>query len=93
MWKAMHEHFPDRVAVHYSKGGYFLWVECPEEVDTTLLYQWALKENIGIAPGKMFSINQQFNHCFRINASFEYTSRIEKAVKTLGQLIQRFLDA
>tara|TARA_B110000503_G_scaffold47206_1_gene76901 strand:+ start:2797 stop:2922 length:126 start_codon:yes stop_codon:yes gene_type:complete len=40
-------------------GGYFLWLEPPEEIVTTVLYQWALAQEINFAPGPMFSASQQ----------------------------------
>lgn len=87
MWKLMQLYFPASVTVHYSEGGYFLWVEMPSQIDATILYEQALSKNIGIAPGKMFAPNNTFNHCFRLNASFECNSRVEDAIKTLGVLI------
>lgn len=92
MWQCMRENFPDSVSVHYSEGGYFLWIELPTSLDATILYQRALAQNIAIAPGKMFSLNRQFDHCFRMNASFECVDRVESAIKTLGCLIQEMLS-
>lgn len=89
MWHMMKLAFPDNVDIHYSEGGYFLWVEMPNGIDATLLYQQALAHNIGIAPGKMFGLTSAYNHCFRLNASFECSQRVEQAIITLGQLINK----
>ncbi|CAG20059.1 aminotransferase class I/II-fold pyridoxal phosphate-dependent enzyme, partial [Photobacterium profundum] len=91
-WQLLRSYFLPNVSVNYSEGGYFLWVELPEHLDATELYQRALKDNISIAPGKMFSASKQFNHCFRLNSSFECSEPEERAIKRLAELIQNMLD-
>nr|WP_278044553.1 PLP-dependent aminotransferase family protein [Photobacterium profundum] len=92
MWQLLRSYFPPNVSVNYSEGGYFLWAELPEHLDATELYQRALKDNISIAPGKMFSASKQFNHCFRLNSSFECSESEEIAIKRLAELIQNMMD-
>lgn len=91
-WRMMRTYFPDSVTINYSEGGYFLWVELPEHLDATALYRLALQENISIAPGKMFSLSKQFEHCFRLNSSFECSISAETAIKRLAQLTQAMLN-
>ncbi|PKH57743.1 GntR family transcriptional regulator [Shewanella sp. Choline-02u-19] len=91
-WQVLRTYFPANVSIHYSEGGYFLWIELPEHLNATTLYQRALKERISIAPGKMFSASKQFNHCFRLNSSFECSDREVGAIKRLAELIQNMLD-
>lgn len=91
MWQAIRREFPANVNVNYAEGGYFLWVELPEHLDATKLYHSALKHKISIAPGAMFSANNQFDHCFRLNASLECTDRVNRAIKELAKLIKIML--
>ena len=91
-WQMLRSHLPSEVSVNYSEGGYFLWVELPQRLDAMVLYRRALKENISLAPGKMFTVSEQFNHCFRLNASFECARAEESAIKRLAELIQAMLD-
>lgn len=93
MWKCMTANFPCDAKIHYSEGGYFLWIELPKHLDATKLYQLALAESIGIAPGRMFSINHQFDNCFRVNSSFECTGQVEQAIKRLGCLIKEMQNS
>ncbi|WP_415721385.1 PLP-dependent aminotransferase family protein [Photobacterium ganghwense] len=81
-------HLPDTVKIHRSSGGYFLWLELPPSMDATELYQAALAENISIAPGRMFATGEQFNHCFRFNASFPLNDAHEQAIIRLAELIK-----
>ncbi len=78
---------PAQAVIHSDHGGYFLWVELPPELDTTLLYHQALAEGISIAPGELFSSSRQHRRCFRFNAAWPWDQRAEQAVNTLGRLI------
>lgn len=78
---------PDSVTIISQRGGYFVWLELPPHIDALPIYKQALKENISIAPGKMFSLTEQYNHCLRLNASFELTPKNTHALSTLATLI------
>ncbi|SUC31614.1 Uncharacterized HTH-type transcriptional regulator ydcR [Providencia rettgeri] len=86
MLSAIAKYMPQSVKVNTPKGGYFLWLEFEPPFNAIRLYQLALKEGISIAPGSMFSTSDQFNHAFRLNASFTWSERVEEAMKTLGRL-------
>ncbi|WCE31751.1 aminotransferase-like domain-containing protein [Vibrio sp. SCSIO 43137] len=91
IWQEARNCFPEQVDIHYLDGGYFLWVELPDHLDAAELYRLAIKENISIAPGKMFSLNQRFNNCFRMNASFECGDREKQAIRRLAELIYKMI--
>ncbi|MBY6064682.1 PLP-dependent aminotransferase family protein [Pseudidiomarina sediminum] len=63
----------DIATVHHHAGGYFLWLVFAEYIDTTQIYKAALERNITLAPGKLFALNERFNHGLRVNASFALT--------------------
>lgn len=54
-WQALLRFLPAEVKIHHSDSGYFLWLELPAGVDAGELSALALRDNISIAPGKMFS--------------------------------------
>lgn len=89
MRQAIAHYFPPTVSVSQPDGGYFLWLELPPGLSAMALYQRALAQGISIAPGRMFTTGDHFNHCFRLNASFEWSERLEAAVCTLGELIRQ----
>ncbi|HEY6008071.1 MAG TPA: PLP-dependent aminotransferase family protein, partial [Geobacteraceae bacterium] len=59
------------------------WVEMPEAVGAMRLYEEALREGIGIAPGPLFTTSDRFGNCIRVSAAF-WSQRIEEALATLG---------
>lgn len=85
MGEAIGRHFPAGTRVSRPAGGFSLWVEMPEPVDSRELYVQALREGITIAPGPLFSATGKFPNCVRLNAGF-WSPAAEAAVATLGRL-------
>lgn len=52
---ALAEQFGTAAEFDEPKGGIFLWVKLPDNVDTMKLYQAALKKGVGINPGPEWS--------------------------------------
>ncbi|MCP1439615.1 DNA-binding transcriptional MocR family regulator [Erwinia persicina] len=90
--QSLRRHLPASAKINDSQGGYFLWIELPEAVNTTELYYRALREKISIAPGKMFSTSEQYANYFRFNTAWEWNDSREAAVATLGRLIAEMLQ-
>jgi DNA-binding transcriptional MocR family regulator len=79
-------HFPQGTRVTRPEGGYFLWLELPSQVDALQLHRLALSQRISIAPGHLFSADQRFGHCLRLNYGHPGDARFEEALKKVGQL-------
>ncbi|MRI35486.1 GntR family transcriptional regulator [Endozoicomonas sp. OPT23] len=88
MYQQLRARLPDTVKVNYTAGSYFLWLELPKNVDATKLYFQAIAKGISLAPGNMFSTEQQYNHYIRLNASYPCTDEITDAIDTISELIQ-----
>lgn len=87
---AVGRYFPPGTGVSRPEGGYILWVEMPEEFDAFRLYERALREGIGIAPGTIFTLGDRYGNCFRLSAAF-WSERTEQAVETLGGIAEELL--
>lgn len=83
---AIARHFPAGTRVSRPEGGYFLWVELPPTVDALTLHRQALAQGISLAPGQIFSADQRFAHCVRINYGHPAQERFEEALATVGRL-------
>ncbi|CAG9174713.1 HTH-type transcriptional regulator NorG [Cupriavidus pinatubonensis] len=84
--QAVARHFPPGTRATRPAGGYFLWIELPEDTDTLALQQLALSHGISIAPGPIFSARHSFRNCLRLNYGHEWDKRAETALATLGRL-------
>ncbi len=90
MLAAIARHFPEQVRVSHPSGGYFLWLELPERMDSLKLFQMALAQGISIAPGPIFSPTRRFRHCIRLNYGSPWNEQSEKAMETLGRIMRSF---
>lgn len=79
--------FPPGTSITQPVGGYVLWVELPEQVDSMELYNQALEQGITLGPGRMFSPKNEFHNCIRLNYSYPWSKASESAVIRLAQLI------
>lgn len=84
--QAISEYFPADTRMTRPQGGFTIWVELNKKINTYKLYKKALKNNIGISPGQIFSSQGRFENCFRISCAIPWSSKIEEAIKTLGRL-------
>ncbi|MCW3106956.1 MAG: PLP-dependent aminotransferase family protein [Segetibacter sp.] len=87
------EYFPKDVRVSRPEGGFVLWVELNKEVNAYKLYQEAMKYNISIAPGQIFSSRADYANCIRIGYGKKYDSNIDYGLKVLGELISKQMKA
>jgi DNA-binding transcriptional MocR family regulator len=78
--------FPAGTRVTRPSGGYVLWVQLPETVDSLELYSMALKGEITITPGYLFSPTNQFQNFIRLNAA-AWNRPIERALEKLGGMV------
>jgi DNA-binding transcriptional MocR family regulator len=85
MAQAIGRCFPENTKVTRPSGGFVLWVELPEGVDSLELSGRALCSGITIAPGPIFSAQQKYRNFIRLNAAF-WSERHEGALETLGRL-------
>ncbi len=83
-------HFPAETRVTRPGGGYFLWFEFPERVDSLQLFQLALAQGISLAPGPIFSATRGFRHCARLNHGHPWDAQSERAMELLGRIIASF---
>lgn len=87
--QALRNYLPEgSFTVTRPEGGYFLWVELPERMDTIGLHRKALETGFSIAPGPIFSARREFAHCLRINYGHPWTTAHERAIKALGSIVR-----
>jgi DNA-binding transcriptional MocR family regulator len=83
------QYFPENTKVSRPQGGFVLWVELDKKLNAYLLYQEALKHQISVAPGQIFSAQGQFGNCLRISYARPWDPQVEEGLKTLGRLIRK----
>ena len=85
------QYFPANTRTSFPAGGFTLWIELPEKIDTVELNQRCLKKGASIAPGVLFSASGKYNHCLRLNYSAHPNESRENAVSLIGSLIKEMM--
>jgi DNA-binding transcriptional MocR family regulator len=89
--KAIGTYFPEGTKVSRPQGGFVLWLELPEKINTADLYDTAIRHNISIAPGRIFTLRNQFHHCMRLSYGFLWNDKTDRLLKQLGTLAKNKL--
>jgi len=83
--------FPAGTRVTDPGGGFLLWVELPEGVDTMELYRAALGQGVVFAPGPLFTSQDRFGSHLRISCGYQLTPRFAAGIETVGRLAKQQL--
>jgi DNA-binding transcriptional MocR family regulator len=81
------EYFPAGTKTSRPQGGLALWVEFDKKVNTTELFDTAIKQKISIAPGRMFTLQNQFENCMRLSIGLPWSDEVQNRLKLLGRLV------
>ncbi len=89
MRAAVSRYFPADTRISQPQGAFVLWVELPEEINTSELYEHAIRENLAFVPGELFSASGMYRNCLRLNCGNPHTPEIDDAVRRLGALMTK----
>lgn len=89
MRAAVGRYFPAATRMTHPQAGCVLWLELPEEIDATRMYERAIAENLAYVPGELFSPSGMYRNCLRLNCGNPHTPEIEDAVRRLGALMMK----
>ncbi len=92
MLVALEKYFPEDVKWSRPQGGLFLWVTCPEIVNTKEMFREAIKDRVAYVTGSSFFADGGGLNCMRLNFSFATEQQIDEGIKRLGMTIKREID-
>ena len=72
------------IRINQPQGGYALWLQLPQQIDSLKMYRYAQQHSINIVPGLVFGEDQRYNNCIRLNAGHELSDEIERAIQLLA---------
>lgn len=83
------DYFPEGTKISRPQGGLSLWIEFDKKIRTTELYDLAIKQNISIAPGRMFTLQDQFENCMRLCIGLPWTEETRLCLQQVGNLAKK----
>jgi 2-aminoadipate transaminase len=90
LMEALNEQFGTSAEFEDTKGGIFLWVKLPDNVDTLKLYQPALSAGVAVNPGPEWSTDKAYSKS-RLRLCFASPSveQIREGVAVLADVCRR----
>jgi len=86
---ALDKYFGSTADYQKPDGGIFIWIEMPEEVDTSRLYEIAIKQGVAINPGQEWSINPNGKRKMRLCYGNPTIDEIDEGIKLLAEICQK----
>lgn len=87
--RGVEDYFPENTKISQPQGGSFLWLELDKKIDTSELFDIAIKQKISFAPGRLFTQHNQFNNCMRLNFALKWDEKLEFDLKRLGKIVKQ----
>jgi DNA-binding transcriptional MocR family regulator len=84
--QAIAQYFPKGTRTSRPQGGLAIWVEFDKKIDARELYDLSIRRNISIAPGRMFTLQNQFQNCMRLCIGLPWSEDLQFKLKQLGSL-------
>ena len=89
--QAIIQYFPEDTKVSRPHGGFVLWVQLNKKINAFKLRTEAMKHNISIVPGKIFSASCNYPNCIRISFGKPWDDNADYGLMMLGKLIQKMI--
>lgn len=83
---------PNCCSYRRPKGGYFIWLHLPSDVDGTKFNKWCQKEyKVSAIPGTQFSYKGEAKNFLRISIGFHPKEVLETAIQTLCKALSTYV--
>ncbi len=89
--QAIIKYFPADTKVSRPHGGFILWLELNKKVNAFKLRTEAMKQQVSIVPGKIFSAGNNYSNCIRISFGKPWSKEVEEGLMLLGKLIKTMI--
>ena len=93
MERTLRQQFGSQVSWPEPKGGFFLWLALPPEIDTDHMLERAVKHGVIYVAGEAFFVNHTGANMARLSFSAPTPERIEEGVARLAQTVREELAA
>lgn len=85
--QALRQHLPTTVRFNVPEGGYFFWLELPQEVDTEKLLQTAVPYKVGFQPGVKFRSRGDLSNYIRLSFAFYHEADLVEGTQRLKRVL------
>lgn len=87
--RCISEYFPEDTKVTRPTGSMNLWIELNKKYDALDLYNKAIEKKISITPGRIYTLQNQYNNCLKLSYGKLWDEQTEAAIKLLGKFTKQ----
>ncbi len=91
MLAGLERYMPDGATWTFPQGGFFIWLELPERVDTVKMLPKALEAGVNYLAGTSCYASGKGRNCIRLAFSLVKLEDIEPGLRKLGEIIEQEL--
>jgi len=91
MLQAIEKYLPEEVQWNRPLGGFFIFITLPRYLDAEKILGDAIDENVAFVAGRPFFIDDSGRNTMRLSFAQSTNDEIDKAIRTLGQIIKKYL--
>lgn len=91
MINALNQHLPDEVTFTAPRGGFYIWLQLPEDIDSTEILMKAIDKGVVFVSGKTFDPHGQANNYIRLSYCNTSVDKIEKGIPLVVSAINEIL--
>ena len=91
MLNALKENMPDAVTWTVPKGGFYIWVTMPENIDSSEIFAKSIKLGAAFVIGSAFDPDGKRNNCFRLAFSHTPENRIAQGIEIVANAVKSCL--
>jgi len=88
MLDALQKYMPGGVTWTKPKGGFYVWVTMPEHMDSSKVFEKAIKGGAAFVIGNAFDPDGVKNNSFRLAFSYTPEEKIEKGIKVIADAVK-----
>ncbi len=88
----LERYMPEGATWTFPQGGFFVWLELPERVDTVKMLPKAVEAGVSYLSGTACFASGKGRNCIRLAFSLVKLEDIELGLRKLGEVIQQELD-
>ena len=92
MIDAIKKYFPKQVKWTVPKGGMFIWITLPKNIDTSVMLQKALTKKVAYVIGEAFYPEGGNYNSMRLNFSYSDDKTIVEGIRRLSEVIKEELQ-
>lgn len=82
----------ENIYISQPTGGPSLWFKLPEGYSSEELWHRVIDAKLSIAPGTMFSLEQNYDCFFRVTYGLPWNNKMQDGISRLGQVIAQYVQ-